>query len=532
MLLISEAQVIGNVMRTVCFQLCFCTVIALTGCTGFHTQNTLFPETYSQRSHKAEGQFTRDARVGELSRTRRVRTVDDLRVVPGKRLDQLEPLRERRDHRSLIRLAAFESTEPSLPAPLIVQEDNLGEDRGYTLAEIEQIALGNNPAILSARTTIGISSGLYQQVGARPNPVVGYSAQQLADRSTDQHGLFVEQEFVRGDKLALNREVLSYTNQAQQLEFETQRHRVLTDVRVRFYEALSAQLQRDITRQFVEVAERGVKIAKELEDAGEGTLIETLQSETLLSEVTLAAEKADAAFQGAWRDLVSIAGLPETSPTQLLDELIVPSVTPDWEVTYSKIISQSPELATARAIVCEKQALYRRQEVQAIPNITGQLGAGYDHGTNHGMINLQVSMPLPVHNNNEGNITAAYYEYVRATQEVKRLEQAIRSRLARATQEFESAMASVRKYETEIIPQVRKSLDLSEKAYGGGELGFLQVLVVRRSYYDSSVRLIQARGRLAQAAAKINGLLLTGGLNAPQKYTDDDGLREASIGGQ
>ncbi|MBB3208209.1 cobalt-zinc-cadmium efflux system outer membrane protein [Rhodopirellula rubra] len=402
----------------------------------------------------------------------------------------------------------------------------------YTLADVEQLALGNHPAIAAASATHSKAAGLRAQVGTRPNPTLGYFGQQMADRNTDQHGIFVEQEFVRGNKLKLNREVLGHTTRAQAMETETQRHRVLTDVRVRFFEALAAQQSLEATRRFSLVAKRGVEVAEDRERAEEGTLIETLQAQTLLSEIQLAAEQAEFAYQGAWRDLAAIAGIHATTPANLVAELNPSGVAPDWESTYASIFSQSPELSVARAIVCEKQALLRRQQVQYIPNITGQLGAGYDVGTDNGMINLQVTAPIPVWNKNQGNISAAYADYVRATQEVKRIEQSIRSRLARTAQEFESALAAVRKYEDEILPQAQKSLDLSEEAYRAGELEFLQVLIVRRSFYEASIRLIDAKGRLAGASAKVDGLLLTGGLDSPTDYTDGDGIRGASFGGQ
>jgi cobalt-zinc-cadmium efflux system outer membrane protein len=145
---------------------------------------------------------------------------------------------------------------------------------------------------------------------------------------------------------------------------------------------------------------------------------------------------------------------------------------------------------------------------------------------------VQVGAPIPVRNKNRGNISAAHAEYHRAAENVRRIELAIQSRLARAAQEFESANASVRTYEQEIMPQVEESLKLSEQAYQAGEIAFLQALVVRRNYYESRIRFIQAQGRLAQANAKIEGLLLTGGLDAPIDYTNGDGLRGQSFGGQ
>ncbi len=402
----------------------------------------------------------------------------------------------------------------------------------YTLLDVEQLALSNHPAIAAAEAIRSKAAGLRQQVGTAPNPTLGYFGQQLADRNTDQHGIFVEQEFVRGDKLELNRQVLAHTSRAQTMESQTQQLRVLTDVRVRFYEAVAAQQLLDATNEFAKVAERGVEVATARQKAEEGTLIETLQSQTLLSEVRLAAEQAEVAYRGAWTDLAAIAGLSLEIPARLIADLNTASDTLDWEQAYSQIIASSPELSTAHAIVCEKQALMKRQQAQPISNITANLGAGYDNGTDNGMINVQLSAPIPVWNKNTGNISAAYADYVRATQEVKRIEQSIRSRMARTAQEYGAALASVRKYEDEIIPQATKSLELSEDAYKAGELDFLQVLIVRRSFYESTIRLIDARGNLAQAVAKVDGMLLSGGLDSPTDYTDGDGIREASLGGQ
>lgn len=412
-----------------------------------------------------------------------------------------------------------------------VQSYGSGEQT-FTLVDLEQMALSNNPALAAANATVAKSAGLYRQVGVRPNPTFGYNAAQVADQGTDQHTVFLEQEFVRGNKLALNREVLRHTNEAQRLEIETQRYRVLTDVRVRFYEAIAAQRQLDMTIEFANVAEKGVEVATSLKDAGEGTVVDVLQSKTLLSETNLAREQAEAAYRGAWKDLVAIAGTPNLQPARLAGDFETPTGVQDWDNAYRVITSESPELAAANAIVCEKQAFLQRQQVQMIPNVTAQLGAGYDRATDSGLINFQIGAPIPIRNKNCGNIAAARADYTRAVENVKRIEMAIKSRLARSAQEFESANVAVQKYEQEILPQAKESLELSEKAYRAGELAFLQVLTVRRNFYDSNIRFIQSQGRLAQASAKVDGLLLTGGLDAPLDYTNSDGLRGQSFGGQ
>jgi cobalt-zinc-cadmium efflux system outer membrane protein len=216
----------------------------------------------------------------------------------------------------------------------------------------------------------------------------------------------------------------------------------------------------------------------------------------------------------------------------LVGEISVSDQSPNWKNTYLEILSNSPELKVAQEILAEKQALLQRQLAGAIPNIETQIGAGYDSGTNSGMLNLQIGAPIPLRNKNCGNIAAARGEIQMAMENVRRIEQSIKSRLAIAAQEYDAASATVEKYTNEIIPQTEESLQLSEEGYLAGELEFLQTLVIRRSFYDATMKLAQAQGRLAQSAAKINGLLLSGGLDAHTDYTSDDGLRGQSLGGQ
>ena len=394
-----------------------------------------------------------------------------------------------------------------------------------TLFDLEQVALANNPTIreLSAQATQ--SASLQQQVGRYANPTAGYFGSQLADNGTDQHGAFVEQEFVRGGKLALNQEVLAQSTQVQLWKVESQRVRVLTDVRMRFYEALAAQRQVQLTEEFQQLLRRGVKVAEDRKRAGEGTSVDILQTEIQLREIGLARQRAELRFRGAWQDLVATAGMPTLAPVPLVAELRTGTGDLDWAGTYGSLLGRSPELAAARSQVREAQAYLRRQQVQAVPNVTAQLGAGYDNGTNTGLINLQVGAPLPVFNQNSGNISAAYADYCRATFEVQRIEMGIKSRLARTSQDYDSALVSVRTYENEILPKAQETLDLSEQAYGAGELNFNQILLVRRTYFESNLTYVQALGDLAQAKAHVDGFLLTGGLDAPDAFQGDDSLR-------
>jgi cobalt-zinc-cadmium efflux system outer membrane protein len=403
---------------------------------------------------------------------------------------------------------------------------------GLELTQLEQLALANNPTLCQLAAAAQKASGIRQQVGAYPNPIIGYQGMQIGDKGTDQHVAFIQQQIVLGDKLALNQHVLGHDVNAQLWDVESQRYRVLTDVRMRFYEALAAQRRMELTREFQDVAAQGVETANARLEALVAPRSEVLQSEIQLTETKTARSQAEFAFRGAWQELAATVGLPGLASSTLTGELRPAVIERDWDAMYQSLLATSPELCAAHTRVRRAQANIARQEAQPIPNLDVQLGTGYDNGTGSGMFNIQVGAPIPVFNQNCGNIAAAHAEHCRATQEVRRLELSLKSRLARAAQEFDSAAVAVTNYEVEILPRAQETLDLTSQAYTAGEFDFLQVLVARRTFFESNLQYLNALGELAQANARLDGLLLTGGLNETADFVDDGGLRGQSLDGQ
>ncbi len=424
---------------------------------------------------------------------------------------------------------------PAAPDQGSIQAEQLlvaSESVGWSLAQLEATAMQQNPAILQASASAQKAYGYRNQVGLKPNPIIGYQGQQLANSGTDQHLAFIEQDIVMGDKLRKNQLVLNQEIQSQLWEVETQRIRVLTDVRQRFYEALAAQRRKELAIEFEAVAAKGVNFAEARMQAKEGTRPEVLQAEIQLKEVQLQRRNADAEFRGAWTQLMAVAGMPVVQPGTLVGQLPLAAADRDWVAIQGQILSSSPELQGARARFARARANLDRQQSQAIPNLSLMLGAGQDNGTGSSMINTQIGLPVPIHNRNQGNTAAAHAEFCRASQDVRRTENAIQSRLAGARRDFEISAATVLQYEQEILPRAQETLTLAESAYEAGEFDFLQVLIVRRTYFDSNIAYVAAQVDLARSAALVDGSVLSGGLESTRETEFDSGLRDQSLSGQ
>lgn len=403
----------------------------------------------------------------------------------------------------------------------------------FTLQYLEEIALKNNPAIRQGSAVASKASGIRTQVGLKPNPQIGFFGEEIGDGGTaGLQGAFVSQTFIRGDKLGWNQQVIGHDVERIRWQVEAQRQRVLTDVRVQFYEALAAQRRLELAHEFRNVAQKGVEISQERIRGQVGTRPDLLQSEIQLSEVDLTIQQAQFELNAAWQELAAVAGMPDMVPTELVGELATANDARDAESVYSQIISQSPVVAAAYAQVKRAKSNMERQRVQPIPNVTAQVGVGHNYGSGDEFANVQLSLPLPVHNKNQGNIQAAYAEYCEATQNVERLKMEIRRELAQAIRAYQVAGATVRQYEDSILPRADETLQLIQEGQKAGQFDFLRVLTARRTYFDANLNYVRALGNLAQANAQIDGLLLTGGLSNVLTYDGGDDLRGQTLNGR
>ena len=400
-----------------------------------------------------------------------------------------------------------------------------------TLEHIEQQALAHHPAVKQAEAAIQQALGVHEQVGLAANPSVGYFVEEAGNEGGGGlHGVFAAKTFVRGDKLAWSQEVIGHDVQALQWELETQRQRVLTDVRIRYYRVLAAQQQLKLAKTFRQDAENAVAIARNRLLSGDGARPDLLQSEILLNQIELAIEKSAVALDGAWQELAAVSAM-EWSPAPLTGELKTEPATWSADSLYEFVIANSPQLRAAQQRVLRAQANQHRQQVQAIPNVNAQLDVGHNTVSEDEFASLQLSLPLPLRNANQGNIRAAQAQQTAAAHNVQRLQALLRRQTAELWRKYNTALVAVKRYEASILPRAEESLKLIEQARRAGDVEFLRVLNARRTYFDLQREYIASLGELAELKTRMDGWLLAGGLDNAVQYGGDDGLRGRALGG-
>ena len=368
-----------------------------------------------------------------------------------------------------------------------------GYSPGLTLAQLEEMAERCNPTLAQAAAQVQAAHGQYVQTGLYPNPVVGYQGNEIGDdRRAGQQGGFIGQEVVTAGKLQLNRDIASQEIRQAEYAWQSQRFRVLTDVRRSFYDVLVAQRTLELSQQLVRIGEEGVKSTEALMKAKEVARVDVLQARIEADSAKIFLEKARNRHAAAWRGLAAVVGDPMMPAAPLVGDLLDGMAQLGWEDTLNRLLAESPQLAGARAGVDRAQAALSRECAGRIPNLDVQAGVQYDNATRDTIAGVQVGIPLPIYNRNQGNIGKAQAELAAAQQEVARVQLSLQQRLALVFEQYATAHHQVEKYHGDILPNAQESLKLVSAGYRQGEFSYLVLLTAQRTYFQTNLAYLDA----------------------------------------
>jgi cobalt-zinc-cadmium efflux system outer membrane protein len=404
--------------------------------------------------------------------------------------------------------------EPSIPAgqlaePVPLPPIETATSTILTLVEAERLATGSHPAMREAAAQVRALGGKWVQVGLRPNPTIGYAGNEIGDEGrAGQQGGFVGQEFVTAGKLGLNRSVVFNEQQAAEQRLQRTQLQVLTTVRKYYFEALAAERSMALAQQLSEIAGKSVAVSEQRLKALDIPKTALLQSQIESESASLLEQQASERHEAAWRRLASVVGAPTDQSMSLEDVLARPLPELDYAAARERLKSESPELAELRFAVERARAEVGRASAGRIPNVSAQAGVQHDNATSDTIANLQVSIPLPVFDRNQGAIAQACSELTAAQAALEARELALDQQLSLALRDYRTARERVARYKDKVLPAAQETLDMINKGYQQGQLDYLQVLTVQQTYASKNLSYLHDLETAWKEWAEIDGLLV------------------------
>lgn len=399
---------------------------------------------------------------------------------------------------------------PPLPAqpagemePAAVPSPSLG------LADLERLALRNNPTLAQAAERVEQARGQAVQAGLYPNPFLVYDHNSIgADSTVGTPGGFVQQPIVTGGKLRVNRSRYEVDVEIARWGVAEQRLRVLNGVRLRYLQLLGLQQLLGLRGELLRLADEAVRATREKVQSGHASEPDLLMAENQANRAALDLDVLRERYREGWRELAAYLGTPHLPPTALIGDLTRDGPELEWESTLSRLLSESPPVRSAELRVRRQELTLRREEIEPVPDLILRGGSYYSASDGQAVGDARVYLEVPIWNRNQGNIYNARHGLIDVRRDLDRVRLDQQQQLSRAFTRYQNSRARVEIYRDRLIPTARRAFELYLGRFREEEASYSRVSSSLGSYIESSVQYVEALIELRRVEAAIGGLLI------------------------
>ena len=368
------------------------------------------------------------------------------------------------------------------------------------LSEAMALFLKQNLDLLIAK--YGIESSKGQQITARlfPNPVgqVGNVASFTQGNTLAKTGaltLQVQQLFELAGKRGYRIESAGFGVQSAEADFEDAVRQLGFTIKDAYYRVLVAQ------RRLALAEENRDRFARILDvntiRFKKGYIAEVDLIRIRLQVVDFQSQVIESIQEGesARADLRQLLRLSPATKLELTTEMDYRRVDPDMGKLRSVALEVRPDIRSRRAAVSQREADLKLAKAFRIPDVT--IGAGYSVQGSRGPDNqqmgiLNLGVPLPLFNRNQGGIVQAEVGVQSAQAELDRTVNQVENQVDVAYHNLLQSRRLVEAYLAGVLEDARSTFTIVERAYERGGATILDLLDAARTSRTIQQNFIEA----------------------------------------
>ena len=346
---------------------------------------------------------------------------------------------------------------PPLPEEPVPQPGPDG--RPYTLADFQRLAAANNPGLRQAASDVEAARGLMIQAGLYPNPTIGYETNPDNNNTgSGVQGGFIDQVIKTGGKLTIAVAGARMALVAAELALKQTRYALATTIRGDFYTLLVAQETVRVNRGLAHFTDEIFRLQADLLGGGFAASHEPTALRSQAFIVRLAYKQSIANYIYAWKQLVADMGLrqlPLSAVSGQVDRLI-PYY--DYDEVLAYVLKNHTNILTARANLDQARYNLKGARVTPVPDVDVTAWLFKEHMIQplQNYFTVQIGIPFPIWDRNQGNIIAADAAMIRAQEGPHAAEVALTTNLATAYATYKNNLFAMDYYRRNILPdQVR-----------------------------------------------------------------------------
>jgi len=381
-----------------------------------------------------------------------------------------------------------------------------------TLRDALSRALAASPRLTAAERDIGVATGQRIQAGALLNPELSYEQDnsfgsgRYAGTKSAETTLQISQAFEwfgkREARIAAGAagvDVASIQRTAVRLE-------VLSETAVAFLNVLGAQRRIQILDDQVAAIDRLTPLLRRRVEAGASSPAETGRAEVASALVKADRERLRATLATARRELAILMGDSSPKFASVSGRLDVTGQPPSFRSVVTAIES-NPHLVRWTAVYAQRNAELLLARLKPYPDV--RIAAGWRHfnETNDDAVRLTLSVPIPVFDQNQGNILAAQESLAKTQAERAANRNTLIVVAGRAYDSLQGSLRELAILRETAIPKAQEAAEAIFDGYGQGRFTLLEVLDAQTSVAQARLREQEAQQNFHIAVATIEGLV-------------------------
>ncbi len=379
----------------------------------------------------------------------------------------------------------------TLPDVVATRVRNTPDGLHYDLNQLQSMAFAANPLLVQAEAQVTLARGAALQAGLHPNPVMGYEADTVGSAGTpNYHGGYVSTVIKTPGKLDLAESVANADVWNADLMRKKTHIDLITQVRGAYFAALIARENVRITEALVAFTDSVYRNQVDLLKGGIVSTSEPVQLRAMAVQARTALAQARNRYDSAWRQLAATIGVPELQAGYLDGVADVPIESIDYDKTLNYVVANHTDVLAAHNSALQARTNLRLQELNVVPDLQFYMALQKDYTTRpvyRTTYNMQVGVPVPIFDRNQGNILNAQGTLMKTAQEAPRIQNDLANRLADAVERYENARNLTELYRQNILPdQARTFRGLYERHQQQPDIvGFIEIVNAQQTLLAS-----------------------------------------------
>jgi cobalt-zinc-cadmium efflux system outer membrane protein len=373
-----------------------------------------------------------------------------LRDPNGKPIEVSDEEKQRRIHKFYPELEAL--PEPPTPQP--------GPDSvPYTLADFQKLAVQNSPTLRQAASDVKAAEGALFQARTYQNPTIAYQAQPTNNNSNaGAQGGYIDQPIRMWGKMKIQVAAAQKNLEIAQLALRRARSDLSTNVRNAYFALIVAKETMRVNEALARFTDEMYRLYTGYLVAGQVASYEPAPMRAQSYTNRLAYKQAIISYIYAWKQLVATIGLPQLPLTEVSGRVdhLIPYY--DFDKVKAHVLANHTDVLTARNGVQLAQYNLKLAQITPLPDVDVQAAVWKESTITPYVIfyAFQTVFPIPIWDQNRGNIMSAQAALVRAVEQMHLVENTLTNTLAANYTNYQNNLYALEYYRRHILPdQVR-----------------------------------------------------------------------------